>query len=182
MQEFLSHMFCVGQRYVATLTDKKILHPHINMVLYRYSITQAIGKSHLILGKISEPSVLTPDDIAAIQERTSFCQQTAKLYHRVIISGTMYTSSAYTRSKITNDSILSFKGDGQKQFGCAKCYVSFCTNDCLDCPKLCKHMVIVELYRILPVIIGTDKITGATAQHIRCVQPLRYIYFIVLLP
>ena len=83
------------------------------MVLCRYSITEAIGKSHLILGKISEPSVLTPDDIAAIQERTSFCQQTAKLYHRVIISGTMYTSSSYTRPKITNDSILSFKDDGQ---------------------------------------------------------------------
>ena len=47
--------------------------------------------------------------------------------------------------------------------------------DCVECPKLCKHMVVVDLYRILPVIIGTDEITGATAQHVRCVLPSKYV-------
>lgn len=98
-----------------------------------------------------------------------------KLYHRVIISGILYTSSAYTRSKIKNDSVLCFKKEGQKHFGRAKSYVSFCTNECLGCTEPCKHMVIVTAYGILPVNIGTDEITGATAQHVHCVQPLRYV-------
>ena len=68
----------------------------------------------------------------------------------------LYTSSAYTRSKIKNDSVICFKIEGQKYFGHAKSYVSFFTNECTE---PCKHIVIVTAYRVLPVKIGTDEIT-----------------------
>ena len=143
----------------------------------RYSIIHAIGQNYLILGKINEAYLLTSDDILAIQEHTSISLPTVKLYHRIIISGTLYTSSAYTCSKIKNDSVLCSKIEGQKYFGYAKCYSSFCTNECVGCTEPCKHIVIVTPYRVLPVNIGTDEITGATAQHMHCIQPLRYVHF-----
>ena len=112
----------------------------------------------------------------AIQECSSIHQTTSKLYHRLLISGTIYTSSAYMRSKTRKDSVLCFKRGGEKSFGNAKCYVSFCTNDCIGCTQPCKHVVIVNLYSILPINLSTDNITGATARHIHCVQPLRHVY------
>ena len=84
------------------------------------------------------------------------------------------------RSKVKNDSILCLKRDGQKYFGVAKHYVSFCTNDCITCLKPCKHFVIVVPYKVLPVTIGTDEITGATARHVHCVCSTRLATYMLM--
>ena len=82
-------------------------------------------------------------------------QSTAKLYHRVMISGIVYTTVSYMRSKIKTDCVLCFRSNGQKFFGIAKHYLSCCTTNCTECLKPCKHIIIAIPYQILPLAGNT---------------------------
>ena len=142
----------------------------------RYSVTCDLGQGHLILGKITEPSLLTSVDLVAIQGIcSSFNQQTAKLYHRVLISGMVYTTSNYVRSKIRKDNILCFNRNGQKIFGSAKQYVSFCTNQCTQCLQPCQHIVLINIFAEIQTNISEDTLTGATAKQVHCVHQTRHV-------
>ena len=132
----------------------------------------------MVLGRILDASVLTPPDLMAIQEICSCINQsTVKVYHRVLISGTVYTTSNYIRSKIRNDYILCMKRQ-KKIFGSAKQYISFCRSTCTNCRKPCQHVAIVSDFTEIAVNISTDTLTGAALKHIHCVQPTRYVMYI----
>ena len=138
-----------------------------------------MGDGHLVLGKILDESMLTTSDLEAIQEIcSSINQSTVKLYHRVLISGTVYTTSSYMRSKFRKDDILCLKRNDQKYFGSAKQYISFCASNCTECLKPCQHVAIVSHFIEIPTNISTDNLTGATLKHIHCVQPTRHVMYI----
>ena len=125
---------------------------------------------------MSNPTAtLSPTDVAAIQQCSAINTMTAKVYYRL---GIVYSTVSYMRSKIKNDSVLCFQRDGQKEFGSAKHYVSFCTNNCssTECSFPCQHVVIVTPYEVLPSTWNNSRAEGAAARHIHHVQLLsRYI-------
>lgn len=117
---------------------------------------------------------------SADEDRTDRCRSTgtsAKLeecivYNHVLISEVMYMTTSYKHPTTTNDHTVCLKQMKQKQqksFGSALKQLSFCT-DCTFCSALCTHVVVVNIHPILPCQISTDTITGATAQHINCID------------
>ena len=153
----------------------------IESLFFRYSVTCDLGQGHLILGKIIEPSVLTSVDLVAIQGICSnLDQQTAKIYHRALISGIVYTTANYARSKVRKDNILCFDRSGQKIFGNAQQYVSFCTNQCTQCPQPCKHVVLIHQFTEIQTNISDDTLTGATGKQVHCVYQTRHVIYIYI--
>lgn len=148
---FLDHMLCTGQRY---------------------SITSDLGQSHLVLGKISNLSSLLPDELALLLSNCAIQQSTAKVYHRVLISGILHTTTSYLRSKVKSDCVLCFRQNGERIFGNAKHYLSYCTTSCTDCMKPCMHSVIVMCYQILPLDFRTD---GTIFRHVYRISSTRFV-------
>lgn len=97
--------------------DKGTLHT-FSIFYYkcRYSITADIGDGHLVLGRKFSFSHLKEDDISAVLS----IYPTADLlgcivYQRLLISGVLYTSAAYSRSQIKCDYLLCvIKGSSKK--------------------------------------------------------------------
>ena len=146
---------------------------------YRYSITRDLNQSHLVLGKMGNLTSLQPDELA-ILSGYDMEQSTAKIYHRVLISGILYTTSSYLRAKVKSDCVLSFKRNGEWTFGIVKHYLSFCNTTCADCMKPCKHCVIITPYKILPLGFRPD---GTTIEHIHRIFSTKFVAvctFIVL--
>ena len=116
-------------------------------------------------------SSLPSDELALLREY-NVQQSTAKIYHCVIISGILYTTKSYMHSKVKTDCVLCFRRNTQKFFGIAKHYLSFCTTNCTECMKPCKHIVIVMPYQILPLVIRTD---GTTITHVHRICSTRFV-------
>ena len=146
------------------------VHVLIYGVYSRYSITCDLKHGHSVLGKISNLSSLTSDEVALLREY-NVQQSTVKLYHRVIISGIVYTTVSYMRSKVKTDCVLCFRSNGQKFFGIAKHYLSFCTTSCTECLKPCKHIVIAMPFQILPLGI----IASSTIRQVHRVCSTRFV-------
>ena len=141
---------------------------------YRYSITCKLGQGQLTLGKVSSISVLTQEEMALLR-RYNINHSTAKVYHRVILKAVLYTSTSYNkRSKVKNDSVMLLKQNQQSFLGIAKHYLSFCSTNCTTCTKPCKHVVIIQLYDVLPDRIGKDHLTGAIGAQIFHVHSTRF--------
>ena len=142
---------------------------------YRYSVTCDLGEGHLALGKVSNSSILS-GEVTAIQEFVHIHLTTARVYHRLLKSGTVYSTSMYARSKIRCDSIFCFKRDGCKEFGIAKHYVSFCTVCCISGvgSHPCQHIDVVTPFE---EINWQNDIIEATARHIHCVRSSRYVNY-----
>ena len=130
----------------------------------------------MVLGKISNLSSLTSDEVTLLREY-NVQESTAKLYHRVMISGIVYTTVSYMRSKVKTDCVLCFRSNGQKFFGIAKRYLSFCTANCTECLKPCKHIVIAILYQILPLGIMAG---NTTIRQVHRVCSTRFVVILSL--
>ena len=144
------------------------------VLFYRYSITCELNQGHLVLGKVTNISVV-PSTEKALLEEYDIDYSTAKCYHRTLVSGVLYTSASYKRSQVKNDSILYFRRNNHPVFGIAQHYISFCNTSCTRCTRLCKSLVIMLVYNILPDKIDTDRLTGATAVQIFHVQSTGYV-------
>jgi len=141
--------------------------------IYRYSITYEWGWEHLILGKVSSISVLAEEEMGLV-ERYNINHSTVKLYHCVIYTKVLYTSSYNKHSEVKNDSVLLLKQNQQSFLGVAKHYLSFCSTNCTTCAKPCKHVPIIQPYNIIPDQIGKDHLTGATATQVFHVCSTRF--------
>ena len=140
----------------------------------RYAITSDIGQGHLVLGKLVNSNELVEAEATAVCDafpRANLAN--CVLYSRVLISGIIYTSTSYKRSTTTNDHTVCLKEGQQKLFGSALKYLSFCNYNCTKCPTFCTHVIVVNTYSVSPYCISNDTITGATAQHINCINHLR---------
>lgn len=168
-------MFILGIKMVYRRFSNRKNFPIYGIYLYfmaacRYSVTADLGQAHLVLGKLTKSSGLMAAEVSVVQETFPSAKlEDSIVYSRVLISGVMYTSTSYKRSTTTNDHTLCLKQERQKLFGSALKYLSFCTHSCTACSKFCTHVVIINNHPIVPSLISTDTITGATAQHIHCI-------------
>ena len=90
------------------------------------------------------------------------------VYGRVMISGTLYSSTMYKRSDVTNDSIVSLcTRGGSLIIGTVQKYVSCCRLGC-TCNEdvYCGHFVVVDLHPTNEFGI-VDSITNATAPQLK---------------
>ena len=137
---------------------------------YRYTITADVGQAHLVLGKVATSKELVEAETTAVRDAFPYANlETCSVYGRILIPGVMYTSTSYKRSTTTNDHTICLKVGEQKLFGSAVKYLSLCTYNCTKCSKYCTHVIIVKTYSVIPFLISSDTITGATAQHIHCI-------------
>ena len=144
---------------------------------YRYSVTCEFGQGHQVLGKVSRLPPLTSEERIQLEEY-NIAYSTVKHYHRVILKGTLYSSTSYiTHSQVKNDSAVLLHHDGHSYLGAIKDCLSFCRTNCIACTQLCQHVVIILLYTILPNRIGHDDLTGATAAQIFHCSLTRFSYF-----
>ena len=143
----------------------------------RYAITSNLGCNHLIVGKKLDHNSLSEQDVIAIKQLLPNADiKKAIVYNRVLISGIIYTTTAYNKSTLRNDSIVCLCEDNERIFGIAKQYVSFANEDSVSD----EHVVLIYGLEILSDSIGTDVITGATARHLRCVRLLRLVNSIII--
>ena len=138
---------------------------------YRYTVTADIGQAHLVLGKLATSNELVEAEATAVRDAFPCANlEDCIVYSRILISGVMHTSTSYKRSTTTNDHTVCLKQGQQKLFGSALKYLSFCTSNCAKCSTFCTHVIIVNNYSVIPYLISSDTITGATAQHIHCIS------------
>ena len=141
---------------------------------YRYTVTADVGQGHLVLGKLATSNELVEAETTAVRDAFPGANlEDCIVYGRILISGVMYTSTSYKRSTSTNDHTVCLKQGQQKLFGSALKYLSFCAYNCTKCPTFCNHVIIVNNYSVIPYLISSDTITGATAQHIHRVSHSR---------
>ena len=136
----------------------------------RYQVTSSMGHGHLILGKLSNSTALTSEEIASIQlafPGANLDQGT--VYHRMMIDGVLYTSTNYQRHTTTNDYVLCFSKANEKHFGFARKYFSMCNTTC-TCSSPCIHIVIVDSLKVRPCRFVMDTVAGATARHIHSID------------
>ena len=123
---------------------------YLFILVCRYSITVNAGEGHLVLGRVAQTSELTdPEQVEIHKLCPSAVLKNALVYHRVMVSGVVYTNESYRRSATTNDYTLCFQDGTQKTIGTALKYLSFCSNNCKSCIAFCQHVVLVNLHDII---------------------------------
>lgn len=131
----------------------------------RYSITVNAGQGHLVLGRVTEPSEVTDPELMEVRKLCpSAMLEGALVYHRVMVSGVVYSNESYRRSATTNDYTLCLQDGTQKTIGTALKYMSFCSKDCKSCTAFCQHVVLVNLHDI---ITHTARHIHSIANHAR---------------
>ncbi len=117
-----------------------------------------------------ESSSLSHDELAILQKEPLTLMKCA-VHARLLVSGVLYSSSLYTRSGITDDSVVTFLFKGKLTVGVIRKFVSCCDESCNGCADatFCSHYMVVDTYPILPFGIE-DSITNAEATHVMKIE------------
>ena len=132
-------------------------------------MTASIGQGHQVLGKVMRSSTLNGTELAKLEVLLkSVDAGKCIVYGRVLISGTLYSSTMYNRSDVTNDSIISLSSNGSTLIGTVQKYVSSCQQGCTSCCEgtYCRHFTIVAVHPTYEFGV-VDDITNATAPHVK---------------
>ena len=112
--EYWAQVHIIDVFYVYIHAFVLILFSH----LYRYKVTLSIGK-------VMRSSTLNGAELAKLEVfLESVDAGKCIVYGRVLISGTLYSSTMYNRSDVTNDSIISLSSNGSTLIATVQKYAS----------------------------------------------------------
>ena len=131
-------------------------------------MTANIGQGHQVLGKVMRSSTLNGTELAKLEVLLeSVDAGKCIVYGRVLISGTLYSSTMYNCSDVMNDSIISLSSNGSTLIGTVQKYVSCCQQGCTSCCEgtYCRHFTIIAVHPTYEFGV-VDAITNATAPRV----------------
>ena len=123
-----------------------------------------------VIGKKVTKGLKSDEELAVKQTVSNANFSHSMVYDRLLKDGVLYTSTSYQRQAATCDYVMYFE-DGSVGF--AMKYLSICCADCAPCQSPCNHLVIAEVLQDKSCVFTDDPVTGATAQHIHCIDDSR---------
>lgn len=128
-------------------------------------MTATVGKGLQALGKILDSSTLSDEELDILHSKF-LSEAKCAVYARVLVFGVLYSSLLYTRTGITNDSIVTVCFDNIRTVGIIRKFLSICKVSCTCSDNtFCEHYILVDEYSTSPFGVE-DSITNADAKHI----------------
>lgn len=174
---FLYQMLQSGQRCVYNTENYLILLVYI-LLFIRFHIAGELATDILIIGKAHSLSIEHLSDQekdALVCSYPNIIEASCTVHKRLLIHGVVFSSLEYQRQSTTTcDYVMCFENGAT---GFVTKYLGFCTTDCQQsspCLSPCNIVAVAQIFESISHQLIDDQVSGATANHIHQLNPLRY--------